>query len=301
MRTRKPMLRAEFSHQQAPAMLLVASEVVLDALEHALHPRYTPQYRLLRAGSREQALALLRQLEHEGELLALCICHLELPGADGPSLLATARAAFPSARCVLMTPSASSAAAVESTNVVGIDGYVLERWGEASDRLYPLLDDLLDDWMNASRVPYLRVRSVMETRIARIEDGASLHHAAEIVALSGVGDLMVVDRERRFVGVLSEGDILRNALPDLEQILEAGGTLYEAYQLFLRKGQELAKRPIAPLVIRDPIVMHPDDHVAKAAVVMIQRQIRRLPVIEEGRLVGTVSRACICQAVVGTF
>jgi CBS domain-containing protein len=56
-----------------------------------------------------------------------------------------------------------------------------------------------------------------------------------------------------------------------------------------------------PLVIREPIVMHPDDHVARAATVLIERQIRRLPVVQDGRLVGTVSRANICQAVVGTL
>ena len=44
--------------------------------------------------------------------------------------------------------------------------------------------------------------------------------------------------------------------------------------------------------------MHPDDHVAKAATVLIDRQIRLLPVVEDGRLVGTVSRANICRAVV---
>src|SRR5687767_12548020 len=104
------MLRAEFSHQQAPAMLLIAAnDPVLDALESALNPRYTPQYRLLRAGSRGEALGTLRELARDGELLALCICHLELPDSDGASLLAAARSEFPSLRCVLMTASSSSA------------------------------------------------------------------------------------------------------------------------------------------------------------------------------------------------
>jgi CBS domain-containing protein len=103
------------------------------------------------------------------------------------------------------------------------------------------------------------------------------------------------------VGVLSEGDILRAALPNFDEILAEGGTLFDAYRLFLRKGQELSQRPIMPLVIRNPLVLHPDDHVAKAATVLIDLQIRRLPVVENGQLVGTVSRANICQAVVGDW
>jgi CBS domain-containing protein len=139
----------------------------------------------------------------------------------------------------------------------------------------------------------------MDTEVAWIGHGANLRDAAEIVAASGVGDLMVLDEAGSFVGVLSEGDILRNALPDFDEILAAGGTLYSAYQHFVRKSRELSDRPITPLVIVDPLVMDPTDHVAEAATLMIERQIRRLPVVEDGRLVGTVSRANICQAVVG--
>lgn len=134
-----------------------------------------------------------------------------------------------------------------------------------------------------------------------IRHDSSLRHAAEVVALSGVGDLMVVDDDGAFVGVLSEGDILRNALPDLDEILNEGGTLHDAYQAFMRKSAELSDKPVMPLVIRHPLVLHPDDHVAKAATLLIDRQIRRLPVVDEGRLLGTVSRANICEAVVATW
>ncbi len=147
----------------------------------------------------------------------------------------------------------------------------------------------------------MRVRDVMIVHAARIRQGASVHHAAEIVALSGVSDLMVVDDESNFVGVLSEGDILRRALPDVEQILEEGGTLDVAFDIFLRRGRDLMHVPITPLVIIDPIVVSPDDHVAKVATVMVERQIRRLPVVDKGKLVGTISRADICRAVVGTL
>jgi CBS domain-containing protein len=101
--------------------------------------------------------------------------------------------------------------------------------------------------------------------------------------------------------LFSEGDILRAALPDIDEILEEGGTLDDAYQVFLRRGAELSHRPIAPLIIREPITLLPEDHVAKASAILVSRQIRLLPVVKDGRLLGTVSRANICQAVVGTL
>jgi CBS domain-containing protein len=142
------------------------------------------------------------------------------------------------------------------------------------------------------------VRDVMTIYPVHIDQNATIHRAAEIISIAEVSDLMVVDNLKNFVGVLSEGDVIRAVLPNFDEILAAGGTLNDAFQFFLRKGQELAKRRIAPLVIRDAIILKPSDDAAMAAVTMVEKQIRRLPVVEDGKLVGTVSRADICRAVV---
>ena len=146
-----------------------------------------------------------------------------------------------------------------------------------------------------------QIKDVMRVRTARIRQDSDIHHAAEIVALSGVSDLMVVDDEDKFIGVLSEGDILRTALPDIDEILDEGGTLEDAFQIFLDKGKQLAELPIAPLIIREPIVLDPENHVAQAATILVDKQIRMLPVVQDSKLVGTISRADVCRAVVGTL
>ena len=148
---------------------------------------------------------------------------------------------------------------------------------------------------------YSQVKNYMTVRTARIRHNSNIQHAAEIVALSGISDLMVVDDQDNFCGVLSEGDILRTALPDIDEILDEGGSLDDAFEIFMRKGKELSDLPIAPLVIEEPIIVEPEDHVAKAATVLLNRQIRLLPVVKEGKLVGTISRADVCRAVVGTL
>ena len=145
----------------------------------------------------------------------------------------------------------------------------------------------------------LRVKDAMTTRTTRIRQDASMYRAAEVVALSRVSDLMVVGDDDQFIGVLSEGDILRAALPDMDEITAEGGSLDTAFGIFLKKGKDLSQLPILPFVIKEPIVLDPQDHVAKAATVMIDMNIRLLPVIKDGKLVGSISRADICQAVVG--
>jgi predicted transcriptional regulator len=145
----------------------------------------------------------------------------------------------------------------------------------------------------------MTVRDAMTNRVARVRADASVLEAAHAIALAGSGNLMVVDSSGGFAGVLAAGDILRAAMPDIHEITEAGGSLENAFARFLAKGHELADLPIDPLVIRDPVVLDPDDHVAQAAVVLVERGIRMLPVVRDGRLLGAISRADICDAVVG--
>ena len=152
-----------------------------------------------------------------------------------------------------------------------------------------------------SDVKQSQVKDFMTVRTTRIRYNASIQHAAEIVALSHVSDIMVVDDDDNFRGVLSEGNILHAALPDIDEILEEGGSLDDAFDIFLSKGRGLSELPIASLVIEEPIVVAPDDHMAKVATALLNRQIRLLPVVQAGKLIGTISRADVCRAIVGTL
>ena len=268
-------------------------------IERDLTARYAGQYQVQAAASGEDALPALAAHRAAQQPLALLLVSQALPGLSGTDFLAQAAPDFPEARIVLLAAARDTEAAITGINQLGIHHYLVQPWRPAT--ALPVLDELLNDWRAAVELPYRLVQGIMETRIARIRADANLHQAAEIVAMSGVSDLMVLDPDGRFVGVLSEGDILRAALPDFDEIVEEGGTLSDAYQVFLRKGRALSEKPIAPLIIREPITLHPDDHVAKAAAVLIGKQIRRLPVVRDGRLLGTVSRANICEAVVGMF
>jgi len=150
-------------------------------------------------------------------------------------------------------------------------------------------------------IQLMRIKDIMTPHPARIQNNATLQRAAELVAMSRATDLMVFDDQNNFVGVLSEGDILQAALPDINQILDEGGSVDTAFDIFLSKGKNLANLPITPLIVQEPIVVAENDNVAKVAVLLIDKQIRLLPVVKDGQLVGTVSRADICRAVVGIF
>lgn len=145
----------------------------------------------------------------------------------------------------------------------------------------------------------MKIREMMNINPTRIRLGSSVREAADLFAYSNASDLVVVDAENSLIGVLSEGDIIRAMLPKLSEIVAGGGTLADSYDLFEEKGAGLGAQPIDGYVIRKPVAVSPDDEVHKAAGIMAAKQIRRLPVVENGKLAGTVSRADVCRAVIG--
>ena len=142
------------------------------------------------------------------------------------------------------------------------------------------------------------VSDVMAPFPAYIRLGATIRRAAEVICVSEVGHLMVLDHEGSFVGSIAEDDLVRALLPGFDEVTSVGGTLADAFRLFLVRGRGLADRVIDPLVVRDAVTVAPADELARAAVVMLDRGLRRLPVVERGQLVGTVSRADLVRAVI---
>jgi CBS domain-containing protein len=143
----------------------------------------------------------------------------------------------------------------------------------------------------------MRVKDIMNINVTRIVKGTSMQKAAEIAAMSAASDLAVVDEQQHFLGVVSEGDMMRAALPNLAEVLDSGGHPEQAYELLETKGRSLATAAIETVMIANPLVLHPDDPIHRAAALMAAKGIRRLPVVKDGRLLGTVSRADVCLAV----
>ncbi len=143
----------------------------------------------------------------------------------------------------------------------------------------------------------MQIADVMNKNIVRVLPGTSMREAAEMLSHTWVSELMVVDDEGTFVGVLAEGDLIRAIMPRFEDIMLSSGSLYEAFGLFMDAGHEKAHDPIDDIVIKRPIVVAPSSDVVKAAATMASEKINRLPVVEDGKLVGTISRADIVHAV----
>jgi predicted transcriptional regulator len=140
----------------------------------------------------------------------------------------------------------------------------------------------------------MKVSEVMNSQPIRIGLDATIKEATELLHNTQASDLMVVTHEGDFIGVLSEGDLIRKALPQMDEIIAQGAGLAGGIELFVEKGKGLAEQPVESFVIKGALSVAPDAAVLKAAGIMISKQIRRLPVVADGKLVGTIARADIC-------
>ena len=144
-----------------PLLIAVDDEPdVLRAVERDLRRQYGADYRVLGAGSGEDALAALPELKRRNETVALFLVDQRMPGMSGIELLAAAAEFFPRAKRVLLTAYADTEVAIQGINTIRLDHYLLKPWDPPELHLYPLLSDLLDDWLSDYRPPFEGIRIV---------------------------------------------------------------------------------------------------------------------------------------------
>jgi thioredoxin reductase (NADPH) len=124
---------------------------VLRALGRDLLTRYGRDYRVVRAGAPGEALDLLRQERDAAQAVALLLSDQRMPGLDGVSFLAEAKTFFPLAKRALLTAYADTEAAIGAINRSQVDYYLQKPWDPPHEHLYPVIDDLLEDWRSGYR------------------------------------------------------------------------------------------------------------------------------------------------------
>jgi thioredoxin reductase (NADPH) len=144
-----------------PALLAVDDEPeVLRSVERDLRRKYGQHYRIVRADSGASALDAIHKLKERTESVALFLADQRMPAMSGVEFLAEATRIFPAAKKVLLTAYADTNAAIAAINQVRLDYYLLKPWDPPETNLYPILDDLLDDWRAHYRPPFGGLRVV---------------------------------------------------------------------------------------------------------------------------------------------
>ncbi|MFI5609459.1 FAD-dependent oxidoreductase [Amycolatopsis sp. NPDC051903] len=124
-----------------------------------LRRRYGKDYRVIRADSGADALDALREIKLRGDAVAAILADYRMPHMDGISFLEKAMDLFPNARRALLTAYADTDAAIQAINVVDVDHYLLKPWDPPEEKLYPVIDSLVETWLAVGD------KSVEETKL----------------------------------------------------------------------------------------------------------------------------------------
>jgi thioredoxin reductase (NADPH) len=235
--------------RRLPVILVVDDEpTVLAAVARDLRHGFGERYRIVRAGSGEEALEVLRELVRRGEQVALLVVDQRMPGLSGTDYLVRARELVPTAKRVLLTAYADTEAAIQAINEVDLDYYLLKPWDPPEDKLFPVVRDLVGAWeagaaLEAGGVRLIGhrfsrathelrdflARNLVPARWLDVERDAE---ARQLLKVAGVND------DRLPVALLEDGTVLERptVLELAERLGVAGQPAFEHYDLVIVGG-----------------------------------------------------------------
>ena len=199
-----------------PALLTVDDDPsVSRAVGRDLRRRYGADHRIVRAESGRQALEALREMKLRGDVVAILLADYRMPEMTGVEFLEQAMDLYPGARRVLLTAYADTGAAIDAINVVDLDYYLLKPWDPPEEKLYPVIDGLLESWRADDHTP------TPETKVVGHRWSARSHEVRDFLARNQVPYRMFLADEPEGERLLSAAGQDASVLPI---VVTVGGT-----------------------------------------------------------------------------
>ncbi|MBV9195969.1 MAG: FAD-dependent oxidoreductase [Solirubrobacterales bacterium] len=223
--------------RRRPAIVAVDDEpAVLAAVSRDLRRGFGERYRIVRAGSGEEALEALRELGRRGEQVALLVADQRMPSLSGTEYLVRAREIAPAAKRVLLTAYADTEAAIQAINEVSLDYYLLKPWDPPEEELFPVVEDLLSGWEAGAALESGGVRLIGH-RFSR-----SSHDLRDFLARNRVpARWLDVERDSEARQLLKVADVDEDRLP--VALLEDGTVLERPTVLELAERLGISAQP----------------------------------------------------------
>jgi len=218
---------------------------VLNAIARDLQAHYQKDYRIVKASSGDEALEAVQEFKRRNDPIALFLVDQRMPGLSGVDFLEAAIKLYPETKKVLLTAYADTDAAITSINAINLDYYLMKPWDPPEERLYPVLDDVLSDWLASVPVPYDGIR------VAGTLWSASSHYVKEFLARCQIPyQWLDIEKDKSARELIEAGSNERPQLPVL--FFPDGSTLVnpDLATLAARVGMTTeARQPFYDLII----------------------------------------------------
>ncbi|CAN5318622.1 FAD-dependent oxidoreductase [soil metagenome] len=132
-----------------PIILIVDDDPqVLRAITRDIRNQYAKDFRIMSTASANEALDTLKDLKNKNETIALFLSDQRMPEMLGVEFLGKAKELFPDAKRVLLTAYSDTEAAIRAINDVRLDYYLMKPWDPPVEKLYPALNEQLEEWQS---------------------------------------------------------------------------------------------------------------------------------------------------------
>jgi thioredoxin reductase (NADPH) len=133
---------------------------VLRAIMRDLKSRYRENYKVLGTNLVQEGLDSLLELKNKGQTIAMFISDQRMPEMDGVTFLQNAIKFYPQAKRILLTAYSDKDAAINAINMVQLDYYLIKPWDPPEEKLYPVIDDLLDSWLSGYQPDFRGIKVI---------------------------------------------------------------------------------------------------------------------------------------------
>lgn len=146
---------------ELPIIFSIDDDVqVLRAISRDLKRQYRQDYKILSTDSPQEAMDSLVRLKNKGETVAMFLSDQRMPHMDGVSFLEKAMDFYPEAKRVLLTAYSDTDAAIKAINEVRLDYYLMKPWDPPEEKLFPVINDLLDEWQNSYKPDFKGIKVI---------------------------------------------------------------------------------------------------------------------------------------------
>jgi thioredoxin reductase (NADPH) len=192
-----------------PYIIIIDDDIqVLRAIQRDIRNKYRDEYKVVATESANEALELVRELKLKNEEVALFVSDQRMPEMEGIRLLEKVNGIFPSAKKVLLTAYSDIDAAIKAINNVKLDYYLLKPWHPPEEKLFPVINDLLDEWHALYKPDH------EATRIIGFQWSPKSHRLKEFLSGNLVPYIwMDIESNPEAEKYLISANVIRNELP----------------------------------------------------------------------------------------